>query len=178
MRLVDIIRELEIKDRWVPLSASEIRDLENELFDLIQTAYAPIGGHANIRSPKDISGEGDRFDVIDIDSDPGVDAVSIAKQKPPFGIKLTATGHDGSKDAKSQVIKHKVDLLRQRGHFIEVSGKMLDVLLGKGLEPINDENLVRKILQGKEIKWLGDGSYTRRIGGDSHTKMMFGRPNV
>ena len=28
----------------------------------------------------------------------------------------------------------------------------------------------------KDIKWNGDGSYDRKIGGTIHTKMMFGKP--
>lgn len=178
IKLIDILAELKVKDKWVPFSSSEIDDIKKELFGLVKTAYASIGGHANIKGPNDLKDEGDNFDVIDLDSDPDIDAVSISKNKPPFGKKFTATGHDGSQVAKSSVVKHKVDLLKKKGYYIEASGKMQDVLLGKGLRPIADEDLVRKILKGKEITWNGDGSYMRRIGADNHVKMMFGRPNV
>lgn len=175
---MNILAELKVKDKWVPFSSAEIDDIKKELFALVKTAYAPIGGHANIKSPNDLKDEGDEFEVIDLDNDPDIDAVSISKNKPPFGKKFTATGHDGSSAAKSQLVKHKVALLKKKGHYIEASGKMQDVLLGKGLRPITDEDLVRKILKGKEITWNGDGSYMRRIGADNHVKMMFGRPNI
>jgi hypothetical protein len=59
---------------------------------------------------------------------------------------------------------------------VEVSGKMRDIFIGKGLAPVTDEATVRRALKGKELKWHGDGSYDRQIGGTIHTKMMFGKP--
>ena len=91
---------------------------------------------------------------------------------------MVAMGHDGSSEAKSKVINHKVDQLRQRGYYVEVSGKMKDILLAKGLIPITDEETVRKVLKGKHLSWNPDGSYCREIGGCTHTKMLFGRPIV
>jgi hypothetical protein len=69
-----------------------------------------------------------------------------------------------------------VDKLKGSGYFVEVSGKMKDILMAKGLQPVMDEKAVRKALPNKEIKWNGDGTYDRKIGGTIHTKMMFGKP--
>ena len=180
MKLTDIIKEMALsKGQWQPIPSSELKDFEDEIFDLISTAYAPIGGHPNYKSSGDVSGaEGDaEYEVIDLDDDPDIDAVSVSKSRPA-GKKFTATGHDNSPKAKSKVINHKAELLKKPGYYIEVSGKIQNILLAKGVEPITDEETVRKILKGKEIKWLGNGEYRREIGGQVHTKMMLGKPKL
>ena len=180
IKLVDLLNEIDIpKNKWVTIPASELKDYSEEIFNLIDNAYAQIGGHPNYKSADNVTGsEGDaEYEVIDLDDDPEIDAVSVSKNKTG-GIKLVATGHDGSKAAKSKVVNHKVEMLKQPGYYIEVNGKIKDILLAKGVEPITDEETVRKVLKGKEIKWLGDGEYKRAIGGDIHTKMLMGKPNV
>ncbi len=176
--LIDLIKEISSpKNQWFPITKSELMDYEDDVFDLIQNAYAYIGGHANYKNPKDLSLSGEDFEAIDVDNDPDIDAVSISKKRP-YGNKLVATGHDGSKDAKRAVIKRRIDKLKSQGYYIEVSGKLQDILLSKGVAPITDEELVRNILKGKDIKWNGDGTYERILGGTSHTKMMLGKPNI
>ena len=178
MKLTDIIKEMALsKGQWQPIPSSELKDFEDEIFDLISTAYAPIGGHPNYKSSGDVSGaEGDaEYEVIDLDDDPDIDAVSVAKSKPA-GKKFAAMGHDGSTKAKSRAINHKAELLKKPGYYVEVSGKLQNILLAKGVEPITDEATVRRILQGKQIKWLVNGEYTREIGGQEVTKMMLGKP--
>jgi hypothetical protein len=73
-------------------------------------------------------------------------------------------------------VNHQVDKLKSGGYYVEVSGKMRDIFIAKGLEPVTDEATVRRALKGKELKWNEDGSYDRKIGGTIHTKMMFGKP--
>jgi hypothetical protein len=173
----DIIKEVDIKkNKWKPVSKSDLSYYDDEIFNLVNTAYSSIGGHVNIKSKNDLNDEGDYFDVIDIDDDPDIDATTISKRKPA-GKKFVAIGHDGSSSAKSNALKHQIDKLKSSGDYVEVSGKMKDILIGKGLKPIKDEKIVRKVL-GKEIKWNGDGSYDRKIGGTIHTKMMFGKPKI
>jgi hypothetical protein len=176
IKLIDLLSEIDIKkNAWEPLSASEIGDIQDELFNLIQNAYANVGGHPNYNTPSDLPLEGDEFDVIDLDADPDIDAVNVMKIKPA-GHKMVAMGHDGSSEAKSKVIAHQVQLLNKQGYYVEVSGKMKDILIAKGLTPITDEMIVRKVLKGKQLSWNPDGSYCREIGGCAHTKMLFGRP--
>ena len=93
------------------------------IFDLIKTAYAPIGGHSNVKDKEDLPDEGDFFDVIDVDGDDEIDAATIAKYKPS-GKKFVALGHDGSSAGKSAAVNHQVDKLKQGGYYVEVSGKM------------------------------------------------------
>ena len=180
IKLVDLLNEIDIpKNKWVTIPASELDTYDDEIFKLISTAYAPIGGHPNYKSASNVVGsESDaEYEAIDLDDDPEIDAISVVKNKPA-GKKFVATGHDNTKASRSKVVNHKADKLKSSGYFIEVSGKLIDILTAKGVEPIEDEELVRKVLKGKDIEWLGNGQYKRKIGGKLFTKSLMGKPTV
>ena len=167
------------KNKWVYLTDEEKDEFAKELFDLINNAYAPMGGHPNYTSPADVMGaEGDAdYMVIDLDDDPEFDAVKVDKPKSA-GNKSVAMGHDGTKPAKSAAVNITALLLKQPGHFVEVSGKLKDILSAKGAPIVTDEEIIRKVLKGKEIELNDDGSYQREIGGKVFTKMLMGKPKV
>jgi len=165
------------KGKWVTLDKVEQGEYSGDIFDLINTAYASIGGHSNYQSPDDVVGdEGDAdYEVINLDDDPDIEAVSVSKKKSA-GDKFVATGHDGSKAAKSSVVNHKADKLKKSGHYVEVSGRIKDIMLGKGVPMVTDEETIRKALKGKEIEMNDDGSYQREIAGKMYTKVLLGKP--
>lgn len=165
------------KNKWSSIPKNELEDYKEMLFDLIQNAYGSIGGHSNIKSADDIGSEGDEFDIINLDDDPDPDAVTIAKRREG-GKKFVATGHDGSSQAKSAVVNHKAAELKHPGYYIEASGRMAEILVAKGVAIVTDEDVVRKVLKGKELEWHGDGSYTREIGGEKKVKVLLGKPIV
>jgi len=179
MKLNKILENINLpKDKWIGLSNKEVIQLKNDIYDLVSNAYKPIGGHPNLKSPSDVVGKlGDLFTAIDLDSDPNIDAVAVGKKKPA-GTKYVALGHDGSKKAKSAAVGHNVSNLKKQGFYIEVSGKMFDILKAKGVPIVDDEEVVRKVLKGKKIDWNGDGTYSRLIGGKLHTKILMGKPNI
>jgi len=177
------------KNQWLRLTVQDLRadpSLAEELLRLMQEAYAGIGGHAKIKTPKDLMDEVRYFDVVDFDKDDSADAVQFSDQKPG-GEKGVGLGHDGSRPAKDVVIRHQADSLRQRGTFAEVSGPLAHVLLTKFDVPtVTDEATVRKVLAGKNIEWIGPhpegkypthpGWYNRDIGGHKHMKILVGEP--
>jgi len=171
MKLLNILLE----QTWRPLSPSEIEDDKDELFKMIDLAYAPLGGHPNVTKPDDVKTAGDNYSVIDLDDDPEDDATVTYKTRAG-GTKLVAMGHDGTKPARRAAVAKTVSDLNKNGYYIEVSGTLLDILKAKGVAIVDDEETVRKALKGKEIKWHGDGSYDRKLGGTIHTKMMMGKP--
>jgi len=180
IKLLDLLKESDLpKNKWIPIPSSELKDYEDEIFNLISNAYAQIGGHPNYKSSGDVSGaEGaSEYEVINLDNDPDIDAVNVSKAKTG-GKKFVATGHDGSSLAKSKIVNHKAELLKQPGYYVEVSGKIEDILKAKGVEPVTDEELVRKVLGGKEIEWLGNGRYKRTIGGKEYEKLLMGKPKL
>lgn len=180
IKLIDLLNETKSslpKNKWVTLSAADVSKYEKEIFDLIYNAYKPIGGHPNFKSKTDVKTGADSYIVIDLDDDNEIDALAGVK-KSSVGSKFVATGHDGEKASKSAVINHKVNTLKKRGYYVEVSGKLDDILRGKGLTPITDEATVRAALKGKDIEWVGNGYYKRKIASNVFTKIMFGKPNV
>jgi len=177
------------KDEWTRFNVGDLRqdpDLLQEVFDLVKTAYKPIGGHAKIKTPADLLAEATFFDVIDVDEDPDPDAVLLTEKKSP-GEKGTGMGHDGSRLAKDEALKHKGQSLKKQGVYAEVSGPLAHVLLTKfGVPVVNDEATVRKVLK-KEIEWVGPNPdkpsyppawYFRDIGGTRHLKILVGRPRA
>ena len=164
-------------NKWVDLSDKEKEEYASEIFDLINTAYAPIGGNVNYKSAADVLGaEADAdYEVINIDDDPEPDALSAYK-KQPAGTKLAAIGHDGSPEAKSKAINRLADLLKQNGYYLEVSGRLKDILLSKGAPVVTDPEVIKKVLKGKEIEMNDDGTYQRYLGGKKHTKTLLGNP--
>ena len=167
------------KNQWANLTKDEQDEFADEIFNLISNAYSDIGGNPNYKSSSDVVGaEADAtYMVIDLDDDPDFDAVKVSKSKAA-GNKSVAMGHDGSKPAKSAAVNITAIMLKQPGHFIEVSGKLKDILISKGVPVITDEETIRKALKGKEITMNDDGTYSRSIGGEMHTKTLMGNPAV
>ena len=165
------------KDVWINLTKDEQDEFAQEIFDLINTAYAPIGGNPNYKSPSDVVGaEGDAtYMVIDLDDDPEFDAVKITKSKPS-GNKSVGIGHDDSSPAKSAAVNITALMLKEPGYYVEVSGKLKDILMSKGVPVITDKETIQKVMAGKNIEMNDDGTYSREIGGKKHTKTLMGNP--
>ena len=192
LKLIDILLEKEYpKGKYVQVTNSkELEDLQSQLFDLIQNAYASIGGHVKFKSPSDIMNpEVTYWKVADVDEDPEIDVTTFGKNTK-YGIKHTGMGHDGGKSNIKSLLKYKTNLLKSPGHYVEVSGPAYKAFVGYGGAPIvDDEEIVMNILgprRAGETTWhgehptdsskSGEGWYTRKIGGSPHTKTMVGIP--
>lgn len=180
------------KGKYVDVSSiSDRSDIADDLYDLIDTAYKPLGGHVKFRSVKDVlNQETDVWSAADIDADPELDVVAFGK-KTPFGIKHTGMGHDGDKSNIKDLLIKTTKQLKTRGNYIEVSGPAFNAFVVKGGVPtVDDEHIVRKVLgsKGKDIVWFGthpekpnlpgEGWYGRKIGGGYHIKIMAGIPKI
>jgi len=167
------------KGKWQKLSKDELADYEGDIFTLIANAYSYLpGGHSNYGDVGDVAreaGRGADYEVIDLDDDDDLDAVSVSKQKSA-GEKFVATGHDGTSPSKRAVISHKIERLKKPGFYVEVSGRIKDILLKAGVPQVTDKETIEKALEGKEIVMNNDGSYRRKIGGTFHEKILLGTP--
>ena len=165
------------KNVWLTLTDEEKDEFAEEIFDLINTAYTPIGGHPNYKSPDDVVGaEGEaNYMVIDLDDDDEIDAVKVDKNRAG-GNKSVAMGHDNSPKAKSAAINITAIMLKEPGHYIEVSGKLKDILMSKGVPVVTDKDTIERVMKGKNIEMNDDGTYSRYIGGEKHTKTLMGNP--
>ena len=180
------------KNKWRRLSVSDLRrdpELQDELFELIQNAYRPIGGHFKLRKPLDLlGGEVVFFDAVDIDDDPQADALSLVDTKPA-GEKYIGMGHDDKSTSKKKTLDQFSKGLRKRGVFAEMSGALAHVMLTRyDIPTVDDPEKARRALKGKKIEWLGahpDGKYPnnlgwyyRKFGASKHMKILVGRPRV
>ncbi len=165
------------------------KELEDEIYHLIQTAYAEIGGHSKIQKPVDVFADPDwnYWEGIDIHNTADFDLV-IFGQRTKYGIKYSGVGHDGSRDAKSEYLDSRGEDLKKLGYYVEVSGKIAEILINKYRVPVvGDKDVVSQVL-GKPIAWhgnhpsdpqaSGDGWYVRNIAGHPHAKIMLGRPKA
>jgi hypothetical protein len=164
-------------------------ELSSEFFDLISTAYSSIGGHAKIKTPNDVFADKDWnwWEGVDIHGSNDFDIVMFGK-KTKYGVKFAGVGHDGTKEAKREYLKSRGADLMKPGYYIEVSGKIAEILMEFYKVPIvEDKKEVEKVL-GKSIEWngkcpddpnmIGNGWYTRKIGGHPHAKILLGRPKI
>jgi len=174
--LVQLLKEVSIpKNKWVPLSGNDIKDLEDDILGLIQNAYGPIGGHPNYKSVSDLAGSD--YEVIDLDDDSDLDAVTVTKQRSG-GTKHVGIGHDGTSPGKRGAIGRTIDKLDEPSNYIEASGAIENILRKANVTQVTDEETIRKALKGKEIKMYDDGSYDRMLGGKKFKKSMFGKPKL
>jgi hypothetical protein len=164
-------------------------ELANELFTLINTAYAEIGGHSKVTNPNDVFNDPDwdYWAGTDIHDSSDFDIIVFGK-KTKFGIKYSGVGHDGSKEAKREYLEQRGKELKQLGYYVEVSGKIAEILMNKYKVPtVDSQKDVEKIL-GKPVEWLGknpsdssssgDSWYRRTLGGKPHNKIMLGKPKI
>ena len=69
-------------------------------------------------------------------------------------------------------------MLNKPGNYIEVSGRIKDILLGKGVPVVTDKETIKKAMGEKAVDIQDDGSYTRYIGDKETQKILLGRPLV
>jgi len=179
------------RNKWIKfnpneLSNSEKEELSKEFIDLIQTAYAPIGGHVKFTTADDVFKDNKitHWKVIDLHGSPDADVIVFGKESK-YGIKSVGVGHDGERDSTRVYLDAKAKDLSKPGYYVEVSGKLAEIMLGKYKVPsVDSEEVIKKVLK-KDIKWHGehpdgktpgDGWYTRKIGNSDHTKILLGKP--
>ena len=164
-------------------------ELAGEMFNLIATAYATLGGHAKIKSPADVFSDPDWnfWEGVDIHGSPDFDLVMFGS-KTRYGIKFAGVGHDGSSQAKREYISSRGKDLKKLGFYVEVSGKIANILIKDYRVPVVDNKAEIEKVIGKDVEFVGknpedpgapgDAWYVRTIGGHKHTKILLGRPRI
>lgn len=174
------------RNKVIKFDHTKYPELSGEFFDLISTAYAEIGGHAKIKSPDDVFADPDwnYWEGVDLHGSQDFDMIMFGK-KTKFGVKYSGVGHDGTRDAKRSYITARGRDLQKLGFYIEVSGKIAEILLNAYDVPVvTDQKEVEKVL-GKKLDWIGtkddmpgNGWYSRKLGGKMHDKILLGRPKI
>jgi hypothetical protein len=169
------------------------RDLDDEIFDLVQTAYADVElepgkfGNAKVRSPADLPAGYSQMYAADLDGDPDPDYFRGGKMRNGR-YKLGIVGHDGSKAAIQKYLDSTAEMLKG-GAIAEMSGAIAHIMITRHNVPaVTTHEEVEKML-GKPVTWIGrhpeekyakrygskyEGWYSRNIGGQSHKKILLG----
>jgi len=165
------------KNGWVVLPDGAVKKYANELAALIAQAYATKGGNYEIQTGDDLKNSDIKYWLAaDIDQDPDADA-TVGGKATKYGFKMTMMGQDGSSAAKKSVITKMIELMKKRGFYAEVDP---DLAQKFNMQPIKDQDMVRKVLAGKELEFNADGSYQRAVSaaGKVKTKVLIGIPKV
>jgi len=180
--------ELNLKrNKWKKMSRKDAEKVSDEIYNLIEIAYSEIGGHLKVNSPDDVTKDEswNFWEGVDIHDSPDLDVVIWGK-KTKYGVKFSGVGHDGKKDSKRKYLDQRGSDLKNLGFFIEVSGKLAEILMAKYEVPyVEGEENINKILN-KQVEYHGDhpvdaslpgkGWYSRKIGGKLMSKIVLGRP--
>jgi hypothetical protein len=160
-------------------------NIDTELFNLLSTAYAYVGGHVDFKKPSDIPANHTIWYAIDVNGDDVPDAVKAAKNTP-HGIKWTVGAADATPEAKQAYIQGTVDALRKPGNYCEMSDAIMHIMVTRYHIPcVQTQAQVERVL-GKPVTWIGEhpfgkypgyhGFYERELGGIKHMKILLGHP--
>ncbi len=174
----------------------EDRDLDDEIFDLIQTAYADVSlgdgrfGNIKVQSPSDLPAGYTIMKAVDLDADPDPDVFRGGKMRGGR-YKMGISGHDGSDAAVQKYLEMSAEALRD-GAIAEMSGKIATIMITRhGIPAVTTQEEVEAML-GKPVNWIGrhpvekwaqkygpgyEGFYTRGITGAApgeHMKILLG----
>jgi len=181
IKLIDILNEAFAdkygKDKYVELGTKDIRDFADNIYDLIATAYRDSGGHFEFQSGQDvINSDLNYWIATDIDQDPDAD-ITIGGKRTNYGTKVTTMGQDGERLSKKSAITKLVNMMKTRGFYAEMDEDLANKL---GLSIITDEDIIRKVMSGKELEFTGNGRFKRGISaiGKVKEKVLVGIPKV
>ena len=184
------------KNEWFNVPLEDIRqaaaerggeiNIADELYSLIDTAYAKIDGHFDFKGPGNLPSDHTDWLAIDIDGDPEPDALRVSKGKSS-GQKTTVAGHDGTRKAIDIYLAKTAELLKEEGFYGEMSKAIAHIMITRHNVPfVPSHEDVERVL-GKKVDWTGphpggkypgyDGWYEREISGTHlDMKIMLGIP--
>lgn len=174
--IVKVLSESLPKNKWINATDKDLKQYSDDIYQMIKQTYASKGGHPKFNNPSSVNRSDTKiWSIDDVDSDPEPDVV-LGSKPTKNGIKHQLAASDGSSVAKKELVKQFVKKIKQPGNYVEASHKVADILVTNNVPVISDKETVETILKGKNIKWLGNGYYSRTMGGMKITKRLFGIP--
>lgn len=152
-----------------------------QVFNLIQNAYKPIGGMkgSGFKSPQDMIDNIPMWKLFRRGDN--VKAVMLYKDKN--GRKRVAMATDGSPDAKSTITQMIKDEYQQSRSYAEISGPSLKfhkrILGDQGLDDITIPASQATATMGadeSQVRIINPFEYQRNLNGEWITKRMIGTP--
>lgn len=159
-----------LTERYVNLFKQDLHLYIDDIWDIMQKSYAPIGGFLTASSKDDLISKVWLAKLVRKNNK----IIAVRLYKDQFGRKGIAGGTDGSIEGKLAFYKMiDEDIIRNRS-WAEVSDKMEFILRKRGAMPIPN-SFAEKLTKKEIISLNPDGyHYTRLIGGKPHEKIIFG----
>ena len=172
------VHEMEIPSgKWVEYDLSKLGEEEMKLiWDMYTETYAKQGMDLSADDWKELQSKYKATALKDVDRDTEPDAFIIYKPTK-WGNKIALLGTNNKKEAKSDVVKKLLDLVKTKGWFLEASLKMEEILSSNNAPVITDEKMIRDVVGAdKKPEFEEDGYYTRFLSkaGKRIRKRMYG----
>lgn len=162
------------KNKFISINSEEAGPYAEDIFGMISSSYAHVGGNLRIQNADDVSNGSVTFWILkDVDKDYDPDLV-IGGYETEHGIKLTILAQDGSNTAKKEAILKMISLMKTPGFYCEIDFHLAEKF---DLPVIKDYDVILEILE-KEIEWIGNGLYYRIIETKKCKKVLVGMPLV
>lgn len=162
-----------VNERYLNLFTIEDKQKYAErVFELIQNAYAAIGGHVGIPNVEVLLQDTNMWKLVRKNNV----IILACLYKDNQGRKFVAIGHDGSEEAKRAIKNILMDDIKQHRMWAEVSGAAARSFIKAGV-PVIPNKHAQKLLNKEILSYDGEYKYSRLIGGKVHTKILIGYPN-
>ena len=173
---LQILNDLLVEGHANFLSTSEKTAIVDEIWEMLDRAYAKAGGFKSAINKQDLI---DNTFIWKIVRNAGKIISVIISKDTKFGRKLIALATDSSNLGKHKLASMIHDEVVRNHTFCEVSGSMENFALKQcSLGMYKVPNMYAAQLTGKEILKLHPDKlhYDRLIQGHQHTKMIVGNP--
>ena len=175
----EFINELKIPSgKWVEYDLAKVDDEGMQhIWDMYTMTYAKQGMDLSADDWRELRSKYKATALKDVDRDAEPDAFIIYKPTK-WGNKIALLGTNNKREAKSDVVKKLIDLVKTSGWFIEASLKMEEILSSSGAPVITDEKMIRDVVgDDKKPEFEEDGYYTRFLSkaGKRIRKRMYGK---
>ena len=156
-----------------------------DVFALIQQAYAHVGGHGNLMSPDDLYNY-ETVLMADTDGDDAPNVAILAARMRNGSKKVGVFATDGSPAAKQVLMTQAKEILSRPDWWAELPRQFASFLRSRGV-PMVEDQMVALLLLGRrarpgEFNWVGavpksvgEGYYERRyFGSDPDVRAILG----
>lgn len=157
---------------WVDYDMSKMTKEEAEvIWEMYITTYQAEGLDLSADDSKELIRKYKATWLMDINNDKIPDAFIIHKETK-YGNKIALLGSNGVQQAKRELIRYVLELLKLKGWYIEASAKMEEILRNSSIPHITDENIIIDIVgSNKEPEMMDDGYYKRYLS-KAHKKII------
>lgn len=132
------------------------QELAPAVLELVNGAYAGVGGHVNVRDVHSLFRFDKWFVHLDAQGKPNVAVLANKRRNDSYKVSVLAT--DSSGEAKAALMTVADDVLKRHGYWSEIPYQYAARLASRGIHMVESEEEVRLLL-GRRIdpsfEWYG-----------------------